>query len=165
MAKLAASCIVNLVLRVFVFVLLLISLILICTNTTTAKGTDVFAEQDFRFQDVIAYRYMLSSIVIGTAFVLLQLAFTIYNVIAKSEGNLLFDFYGDKIMSYVLATGAASGFGVTNDMQMLFNKLNIFLGDDFYAKSYASASLLLLATVCTAVLSVFSSYALIPKTV
>lgn len=76
MEKSAASCIVSLVLRVFVFVLLLISLILICTNTTTAKRTDVFAEQDFRFQDVIAYRYVLAQWNINNA----KLTFSFMNL-------------------------------------------------------------------------------------
>ncbi|EXC20163.1 hypothetical protein L484_011407 [Morus notabilis] len=105
---------------------------------------------------------MLSAIVIGTAYALLQLAFTIYNAVSNGEGNHLFDFYGDKIVSYLLATGAAAGFGVTNDMKTLIELLSTF--GNFYEKAYASASLLFLAFVCTAVLSVLSSYAL-PKTV
>ncbi|KAL5569092.1 hypothetical protein UlMin_025667 [Ulmus minor] len=158
----AASRIANLVLRVFTLILLFISLIVLCTNTKTLDTTDGGTTK-FRFRNVVAYRYMLSAIVFGTAYSLLQLAFCIYNIVSKGEGNILFDFYGDKIISYVLATGAAAGFGVTKDMKDLVELLEIDLGN-FYDKAYASASLLFLAFFCTAILSVLSSYAL-PKRV
>ncbi|GMN57219.1 hypothetical protein TIFTF001_026334 [Ficus carica] len=157
MATSAASRVANLVLRVITVVLLLISLIVISTNSKV----DEINEVKLKFQNVKAYRYMLSAIVIGTAYGLLQLAFTIHNLVSNGEGNLLFDFYGDKIVSYLLATGAAAGFGVTVDMKTLFESINYDFGN-FYAKAYASSSLLLLAFLCTAVLSVLSSYAL-PK--
>lgn len=67
-----------------------------------------------------------------------------------------------QIVSYLLATGAAAGFGVTVDMKTLIELLSTFDFGNFYAKGYASSSLLLLAFFCTAVLSVLSSYAL-PK--
>ncbi|XP_010098524.2 CASP-like protein 4D1 [Morus notabilis] len=145
MARSAASRTANLVLRVFTIVLLLISLIVICSNTKT----DEYTGGRIKFQDVIAYRYMLSAIVIGTAYALLQLAFAIYNAVSNGEGNHLFDFYGDKIASYLLATGAAAGFGVTNDMKTLIELLSTYDFGNFYEKAYASASLLFLAFVCT----------------
>ncbi|KAL5569090.1 hypothetical protein UlMin_025665 [Ulmus minor] len=152
--------IANLILRVFTLVLLIIALIVLAINS---KTLDLITgeEVELRFQDIYAYRYMLSAIVIGTAYTLLQLAFSIYHIINNAKDNvyLLFDFYGDKIISYLLATGAAAGFGLTKDMN---EAIDISELEDFYAKGYASASLLLLAFVCTAVLSVLSSYAL-PK--
>ncbi|XP_062087318.1 CASP-like protein 4D1 [Humulus lupulus] len=156
MAKSAASKIASLVLRILTIVLLLISLVVLSTNSKTVE-TDLGVAQ-IRFKDILAYRYVLFTIVIGVAYSLLQLVFTIFEVIRSSEGNLVFDFYGDKIISYVLATGAGSGFGVTNDMKQLYE-----LGN-FFEKSYASISLLFLGFICTAVLSVLSSYAL-PKPV
>ncbi|KAM6582554.1 hypothetical protein CsatB_009556 [Cannabis sativa] len=154
MAKSTASKVASLVLRILTIVLLLISLIVLTTTSKTVE-TDS-GDVRLRFNDIIAYRYVLFTMVIGVAYSLLQLAFTIFSVISGSEGNLIFDFYGDKIISYVLATGAGAGFGVTNDMKQLLE-----LGN-FFEKSYASISLLFLAFICTAVLSVLSSYAL-PK--
>ena len=68
-----------------------------------------------------------------------------------------------QVISYILATGAAAAFGATKDMKPLLSLATIG-SDKFFNKGYASASLLLLGFVCTAILSVLSSYAL-PKKV
>nr|XP_023909295.1 CASP-like protein 4D1 [Quercus suber]XP_023926940.1 CASP-like protein 4D1 [Quercus suber]POE92467.1 casp-like protein 4d1 [Quercus suber]POF14619.1 casp-like protein 4d1 [Quercus suber] len=160
----SASRIVTLLLKVFNFVLLLISLIVLTTNTATAY-TEVLTFK-VRFNDIYAYRYMLATNVIGFAYTLLQIAFSIFHIIMgnhliSGDGGALLDFYGDKVISYLLATGAAAGFGVTVDLKETFG---LFIDRSFYEKAYASASLLLLAFVCTAILSVISSYA-VPKKV
>ncbi|KAM7271118.1 hypothetical protein ACFE04_030332 [Oxalis oulophora] len=110
------------------------------------------------FHDVYSYRYMMATIVFGMLYALLQMVFKFYSFntrksIIAGDGGLLFDFYGDKVITYFMATGAAAGFGATKDLQ----------GSDsssFYDKGYASASLLLLAFFCSAIISIFSSYAL-----
>ncbi|EXC20164.1 hypothetical protein L484_011408 [Morus notabilis] len=158
--------IVSLVLWVFTFILLLIALIVLATDTIDREYSLV-TYGVHKFDDLYAYRYMLSVIVFGIAYSLLRLAFSIYHYIISDckagKVNLLFDFYGDKIISYLLATGAAAGFGVTKDMNRLFDS-NYYYSfeqvDDFCAKGYASASLVLIAFLCTATLSVRSSYAL-----
>ncbi|PON56630.1 CASP-like protein 4D, partial [Parasponia andersonii] len=108
--------------------------------------------------------YVFSTIVIGTAYAILQLPLTIYSVVSNGEGIPLFDFYGDKvinlvtfgqIMSYLLATGAGAGFGITKDTKSLFEMLNTDLGN-FYDKSNAATCLLFLAFICPAMLSMFS---------
>ncbi|XP_024027289.1 CASP-like protein 4D1 [Morus notabilis] len=78
----------------------------------------------------------------------------------RRRGKLLFDFYGEKIMSYMLASGAAAGLAVTVNYQNNFDSLKVF--SEFYEKAYASSSILLLAFVLAAALSVISTYAL-PK--
>ncbi|GMN74281.1 hypothetical protein TIFTF001_052346 [Ficus carica] len=60
----------------------------------------------------------------------------------------------------MLASGVAAEFAVTVDFQNKFESFADF--GQFYGKSYASASLLLLAVLFNVVLSVLSSYAL-PK--
>jgi hypothetical protein len=74
-------------------------------------------------------------------------------------GHICFVF--GQVVSYILATGAAAAFGATKELKTQLAGLG---GDKFFNKGYASASLLLLGFVCTAILSVFSSYAL-PKKV
>ncbi|KAJ9160108.1 hypothetical protein P3X46_025539 [Hevea brasiliensis] len=111
-----------LVLRVLTFIFLLASLIILTTNTATLEVDLV--EVKVHFKDVYAYRYMVAAIVIGFAYTILQMAFTLYHVATgnramSDDGSLVFDFYGDKVISYVLATGAAAGFGVTKDMKLL----------------------------------------------
>lgn len=163
----SASRIVTLLLKVLNFVLLLISLIVLATNTATVY-TEVQTLK-IRFNDVYAYRYMFATNVIGFAYTLLQIAFSIFHIIMgksliSGDGGVLLDFYGDKVLSYLLATGAAAGFGVTKDLKAAFDAFGLAVDKSFYEKAYASASLLLLAFVSTAILSVISSYAL-PKKV
>ncbi|GMN38740.1 hypothetical protein TIFTF001_007976 [Ficus carica] len=60
----------------------------------------------------------------------------------------------------MLASGAAAGLAVTVDYQNKFDPFHVF--SRFYDKAYVSASVLLIAFLFTATLSMFSSYAL-PK--
>ncbi|KAI8030203.1 CASP-like protein 4D1 [Camellia lanceoleosa] len=157
------SPVVTLMLRVLTFIFLLISLIILATNNTILSTN--IATIKIRFSDVYAYKYMLFTILIGLAYTLLQTLFTIYQM---STGNRLggdclcqFDFYADKLMSYILATGAAAGFGATIDLKSVLEGNGSGL-DHFFNKGNAAASLLLLGFLCTAVLSILSSLAL-PK--
>ncbi|KAI4352115.1 hypothetical protein L6164_006396 [Bauhinia variegata] len=145
-----------LVLRILTFVFLLIALILIAINKDSDLGV--------KFSDVYSYRYMISTIVIGFAYNLLQMAFSFFGLVSGNRvitgnGGYLFDFYGDKVISYLLATGCGAGFGASKD---LHNATDGYDLSNFFAKSYASASLLLFGFLFTAVASIFSSYAL-PK--
>ncbi|KAI5346387.1 PREDICTED: CASP [Prunus dulcis] len=148
----------SLILRIITFILLLISLIVLGTNTMEIN------QSKLRFQDIYAYRYMLSTIVIGTAYSLLQLALSIQNVVSGQDGILLLDFFGDKLISNLLATGTCA---LTVDTKRLTDADPRFVSIDirkFYDKAYALASLLLLAFCSTAMLSIISSYTL-PKRV
>ncbi|KAK1571017.1 hypothetical protein Q3G72_010579 [Acer saccharum] len=126
-------------LRFFTIAALFASIIVLTTNSAYLEIASV--ELKLQFKDIYAY--------------------STGNRIITGDGSFTFDFFGDKIVSYLLATGAAAGFGATKDMKSVFQGV---LGDTdkFFNKGYASASLLLIAFVCTAMLSVFSSYAL-PK--
>ncbi|RDX81412.1 hypothetical protein CR513_37916 [Mucuna pruriens] len=147
-----------LLLRVLTFVFLLIALILIAVD----KFTDEDTGDKTKFNDVYAYRYMLSTIVLGFAYTLLQMAFSIFTVVSgnrvlSGDGGYLFDFFGDKIISYLLLSGSAAGFGFSVDFHRLDNSINSFVG-----KANASASLLLIGFLFTAIASTFTSFAL-PK--
>ncbi|KAI5575012.1 hypothetical protein POPTR_010G204700v4 [Populus trichocarpa] len=152
-------------LRVLTFAFLMVSLVIMTTNTGTIEiGIDEFK---VRSKDFYSYRYMLAAIAFGLTYTILQIALTLNHISKRNgaqtsgDGNLVFDFYGDKVVSYILATGAAAAFGATKELKTQLAGLG---GDKFFNKGYASASLLLLGFVCTAILSVFSSYAL-PKKV
>ncbi|XP_059669189.1 CASP-like protein 4D1 [Cornus florida] len=148
-------------LRVVTFISLMISLIILTTNTATLYIN--LENIKLRFNDVYAYRYMLATIVFGIAYTLLQTAFTIFQVSMGKrlggDGLYQFDFFGDKVMSYILATGAAAGFGVTIDLKPFFLGSSI---NHFFNKASVAASLLLIVFLFTAVSSVFLSIAL-PK--
>ncbi|KAM7499262.1 hypothetical protein LguiA_023676 [Lonicera macranthoides] len=157
------SPVVALLVRVLTFACLLISIVILTTNTATL--TLNFAEIKLRFKDIYAYRYMVASIVFGIVYTLLQIAFTIYQVSTGNrlggDGIYLFDFYGDKLISYVLATGTGAGFGVTKDLKAGFAGTSSSI-DEFFNKGYAAASILLFAFLFSAVSSIFSSLSL-PK--
>ncbi|CAL9008026.1 unnamed protein product [Prunus brigantina] len=155
----ASSRIASLILRILTFILLLISLIVLATNTIGSSDDD----SKVRFTDFYAYRYMLATIVIGIAYTLLQLVLTIFNIVRSGDSMPFLDFFGDKFISYVLATGAAAGFGLTVDLKRLMDASEVDTLN-FDDKAFASASLLLLAFVTTAILSIISAYTL-PKRV
>ncbi|KAL2541741.1 CASP-like protein 4D1 [Abeliophyllum distichum] len=152
-----------LVVRILTFICLLISVIIIVTNTVTISNG--ISEVKIKFNDFYAYRYMLSTAVLGIAYTLVQSAFTIFRV---STGNRIggdasaqIDFYGDKLISYVLATGAAAGFGLSVDSNR-GNGSESSDTKDFFDKANAAASLLLIGFLLSAISSVISSVSL-PK--
>ncbi|CAI0411338.1 unnamed protein product [Linum tenue] len=156
-----------LILRLLTLACLLISLVILTTNTATLQVITNFSAAGptltgitVHFKDIYTYRYMLGATVVGMAYTMLQIGFALCSIATGRDGSLTFDFYGDKVISYILATGSAAAFGATRDMKPLFAGVGNV--DKFFNKGYASASLLLLGFVCTAILSVMSSYAL-PK--
>uniref|UniRef100_M1CNK4 CASP-like protein n=1 Tax=Solanum tuberosum TaxID=4113 RepID=M1CNK4_SOLTU len=89
---------VSLIVRVVTLIFLLISLIVIATNSYTTSVS--FIDIKTKSTDFYAYRYLISSVVIGMAYTLLQTAFSIFFVTTGNrlggEGLCLLDFYGDK---------------------------------------------------------------------
>ncbi|VVB02715.1 unnamed protein product [Arabis nemorensis] len=156
--------VVILLLRVLTAVFLVITVIILSTNSVTIESQGNSLK--FHFKDVYAYRYMLSAAVIGLVYAVIQLFFTISQFATgiKNPLNYQVDFYGDKVISYLVATGSAAGFGVSKDLKDVFIALVALDSTDpvdkFFSRGYASASLLLFAFICLAVLSVFSSYAI-----
>ncbi|XP_059309820.1 CASP-like protein PIMP1 [Lycium ferocissimum] len=152
---------VGLIVRILTLICLLSSLIVIATNTQTTS-TD-FVDIKIKSTDFYAYRYLISTVVIGIAYTLLQTAFTIFFVNTGNrlggEGLCLFDFYGDKFISYFLATGAAASFGMTQDLRRLVANDE---GSKFINTANAAASLCLIGFCFSAASSIFSSFAL-PK--
>ncbi|KAL3837777.1 hypothetical protein ACJIZ3_022368 [Penstemon smallii] len=163
------SPVVTLIVRVLTFTCLLISVIIIATNKATSiidinLATNTATSVEMKFSDFYAYRYMLASGVIGMAYTVLQIAFTIFYVSSGNrfggDGLTLLEFYGDKVLSYLLATGAAACFGLTVDLNRLPE--NDSEAQGFLNKANAAASLLFIGFIFSAISSVFSSLSL-PK--
>ncbi|CAN1746978.1 CASP-like protein 4D1 [Linum perenne] len=155
------------ILRILTLICLLISMVILTTNTVTLQVVTNFSATGpnivgikIHFKDIYTYRYLLGATVVGIAYMLLQIVLTMCSIAKGRDGSLMFDFYGDKVISYILATGSAAALGATRDMKPLFAGVGNV--DKFFNKGYASASMLFLGFVCTAILSVMSSYAL-PK--
>uniref|UniRef100_A0A1J3E313 CASP-like protein n=1 Tax=Noccaea caerulescens TaxID=107243 RepID=A0A1J3E313_NOCCA len=153
-----------LLLRVLTGAFLVITVIILSTNSVTIESEGNALK--IHFKDVYAYRYMFSAAVIGLLYAVIQLFFTIseFATAMKNPFNYQLDFYGDKIISYVAVTGSAAGFGVSKDLKDAFIALVALDStepvDNFFSRGYASASMLLFAFLCLAVLSVFSSHAI-----
>ncbi|XP_057789141.1 CASP-like protein PIMP1 [Salvia miltiorrhiza] len=147
----------TLIVRVVTLVCLLISVIVIATNNPEVDGGKM------KFNDFYAYRYMLATGVVGIAYTFLQIAFTIYFVSTGNRlggnGLMFLDFFGDKALSYLLATGAAAGFGLTVDLNRIGFESDV---KDFLNKANAAASLLFFGFIFSVVSSIFSSFSL-PK--
>uniref|UniRef100_A0A7N2LH90 CASP-like protein n=1 Tax=Quercus lobata TaxID=97700 RepID=A0A7N2LH90_QUELO len=124
-----------------------------------------------------SYSYMLGISVDGIGYTLLQtIAFVMFWIVMNNDKGLtLFEFYGDKVVSYLLATAAGVGIGASIDFKDLVDgKFSMsYYNDEFvsagklsttyYNNGLVSAGSLLLAIVCTASLSIMSSYALQKK--
>ncbi|QCE16512.1 CASP-like protein 4D1 [Vigna unguiculata] len=146
-------------LRVLTFIFLFIALILIAV----AKQTDDNTGEKIKFSDFYTYRYMISTIIIGFVYNLLQMGFSIFTVVSgnrvlNGDGGYLFDFFGDKIISYFLISGSSAGFGLTVELRRGAPS------NSFTDKAHASASLLLIGFLFTVIASTFTSFALSKKT-
>ncbi|XP_009596282.1 CASP-like protein PIMP1 [Nicotiana tabacum] len=144
--------VVSLLMRFLTFIFLLVSLIVLVTDSTV-ESVDIFGFP-VKATDFYAYRYMISAITIGMAYTLLLVVLTIFHTISASpiggKRVAYFEFYSDKVISYLLATGAAAGLGFSVEY-------NRNLGIDFFNVANAAASLLLLGSFFSALSSVLSS--------
>ncbi|KAK4425229.1 CASP-like protein PIMP1 [Sesamum alatum] len=131
---------VCLIVRILTLVCLLISLILLTTATGTASVSD--------YTD-IKTAFAVFQVTTGTRF--------------GGNGLVYIDFYGDKVVSCILATGAAASFGMTQDFKNLLDISALGISH-FINVTNAAASLCFLGFVFSLVSSVFSSFSL-PKTV
>ncbi|KAL2526169.1 CASP-like protein 4D2 [Abeliophyllum distichum] len=155
---------VSLIVRILTFVCLLISLIVLTTATGTASNSD-YGDIKIKFKDFRAFRYLCAATVIGLVYTLLQTVLTIIHVSTGNrfggDGLVYIDFYGDKVVSYIVATGAAASFGMTQDLKNMVDIEGLGISH-FIRTTDAAASLCLLGFLFVAISSIFSSFAL-PK--
>ncbi|XP_049354816.1 CASP-like protein PIMP1 [Solanum verrucosum] len=150
----------SLVMRLITFSCLLVSLIVIATNsfdTFNIYGLPIRVDST----DIHVYRYMISADVIGMAYTLLLIVLIFFQVKSGSpidSGLAYFEFYGDKIILFLLATGAAAGLGLTVEYNRIKDNdettQNI---QNFINIANASASVLLLGSISSAISSIISS--------
>nr|GMC94190.1 CASP-like protein PIMP1 [Ipomoea batatas] len=172
----ATSPVAVLIVRILTLIFLLASLILITTNTVTLPGFGG-VKIKLKFHNFTAYRYLAATLILGLAYTLLQTAFAISQACTgKSIGGERFSefvFFGDKVVSYLLATGAAASLAITQELKKQNYTIKIYkMGmnetyveddmDKFANKASVAARLCLIGFLFAATSSVFSSYAL-PK--
>ncbi|KAK1552273.1 hypothetical protein Q3G72_013581 [Acer saccharum] len=137
----------------------------------------------FTFKDIIAYRYVLATAAVGFVYTIIQIPFAIYHAIKekrvfKNQFLPEFDFYADKMVAFLLATGVGAGFALTFELKKFvkdfFDSLRRNLGtprvdesdsalNKFLDKALFATGLLFLGFLCMAVLSIFSSINKITK--
>ncbi|KAM3338692.1 CASP-like protein PIMP1 [Capsicum galapagoense] len=151
---------VNLFLRVLSFVCLATSVTILTTSSSDMSVASVFhgdVEVKYRSTDFYAYRYMLACSSAGFVYSLLQTAIAI---IQFKTGDCIsdklshFDVYADKIMSMIVGTGAAAGFGLTVDLNRLPNRAMVTV--DFLNKENAAASFCIVGFACNMISSFIS---------
>ncbi|CAK7324849.1 unnamed protein product [Dovyalis caffra] len=169
-----AIAISTLLLRIFTLLALAACVVLLVTNyfrdAVFGDGSKV------TFKNLTTYRFVLSAAVIGAAYTLLQLPFALYYVFKEKrliKGDLLleFDFYGDKTIAFLVASGVGAGFAVSVEIKNIFKELfNAFadagfegtddakdLYDKFLNRGMIATGALAFGFVCMAILSVISS--------
>ncbi|KAM6562937.1 hypothetical protein CsatB_022935 [Cannabis sativa] len=137
------------------------------------------------FKDVNSYRYVIGTAAIGAAYLIVQLPFAIYYGWKGKRlipGKVLaeLDFYGDKLVSLLAASGVGAGFATTFELKdfvpdamdtlILFGE-SAGIGADFIGllqeernkitgflnKGYIASGILLAACVFIIIVSVLSS--------
>ncbi|XP_060212545.1 CASP-like protein PIMP1 [Lycium barbarum] len=158
-----------LAIRAITFIFLFVSLIVIATDSfETSETLETLDEYDFtlnvkanvKSSDFSAYRYMISADAIGMAYTLLIVWLTISHVKSGSpidSGLAYFEFYSDKVILFLLSTGAAAGLGLTVEFNRVTHKEIISDKQKFINMANASASLLLLGSISSFISSVVSS--------
>ncbi|KAL3512475.1 hypothetical protein ACH5RR_025192 [Cinchona calisaya] len=110
-----------LVLRVITLLVLAGSIVVMgLNNFKLSDGTKT------SFSDLHAYRYVVAVAGVGFVYSLIQLPFAIHYAATEKRwirNDCLpeFDFYGDKLVSFLLASGVGVGFGVTFEIKRFLN--------------------------------------------
>ncbi|PRQ59115.1 hypothetical protein RchiOBHm_Chr1g0366621 [Rosa chinensis] len=165
------SRIVTIVLRVLAAIVLFVSLVmLVANNQDYPDPSDNGNTKTARFYDQVGFQYMAATTALG-------IGFSIYGTVVvalrikrgNDEGNLLIDFYGQKVLSNLLVTGAVAGFLT---VQAVEKALSDYVGDTFavlvtnnyYWGMYKTCSgLVLLGFFLSVALSILSSHTLVRR--
>ncbi|KAL6181384.1 hypothetical protein ACLB2K_048039 [Fragaria x ananassa] len=171
-----------LVFRIFTLVACVVSGLLLALDNFTDDGEKV------RFYDFISFRYVLCAAAIGAAYSLLQLPFNIYYTctnkrLIRNGCMPNFDFYSDKVVTLVLASGVGAGFAAAFELKKAFKLLLAVIAfaqlaaqsadydvdnsstsvqdpskyNHFFDMAIISSGILLVGAVCMAVVSILTS--------
>ncbi|XP_073284602.1 CASP-like protein 4D1 [Primulina huaijiensis] len=142
-------------LRIFTLLALAASIVVMVLN----KAKDVDGSEAM-FYDIIGYRYVVAVGGVGVIYTLIQIPFAIYNVAQEKRwihnGFIQeFDFYGDKVIAFLLATGVGVGFGISFEFQRFFHPIGE--GKKYLNMANISTGILLAGFASMALLCIFSS--------
>ncbi|XP_054789754.1 CASP-like protein 4D1 [Prosopis cineraria] len=159
-----------LVLRIIALAASVATIALVVTNNVKFESLNDF---EWKFQDIMAFRYVLAAAAISAAYGLIQLPFAVYYAVKQKRlirnGCLSdFDFIGDKVISLVLASAVGAGIGVSYEIKKsledTFKSEGIPKSDPirstankFLDRGIIASSVLALACLCMAIVSLISS--------
>ncbi|XP_009777608.1 CASP-like protein 4D1 [Nicotiana tabacum] len=158
------------VLRILTLASCAAALALIVTNNFKLDGDKT------KFSDIKGFRYVLAAAAGGVLYSLIQLPFALYYAVKEKrliKGDFLpmFDFYGDKVIAFFLASGVGVGFGVSIELKKFIDQLvDSFelLGVDgleefqdksqkFLDRGIIASGILLVGFTTMAILTIFTS--------
>ncbi|KAK9115871.1 hypothetical protein Sjap_014818 [Stephania japonica] len=170
--------ITNLVFRILSLVFLLGSAIVLGSNSLKVMLNSSI-EITANAKTIHAYKFGVVLSAFGILYGFLQLPFSIYQLCTAKHliGFLNFTVYADKVMSYVLITGAAAVYGLAIDTKKFIDSLDdVFVQsgssdlndirskhDTFSKRASAGATLLLIGFLCVTTSSILSSLYLAKK--
>nr|GMC98262.1 CASP-like protein PIMP1 [Ipomoea batatas] len=120
--------VLNLALRIVSFASLVVSIIVFVSATSANNNYDhaAFMYDDvktkFTFNDFFSYRYTVAVNGIGILYSFAQIVSAVVHGKSgdhSNQGLVKFNLYGDKVVSILLGTGVAAGFGLTLDLKHL----------------------------------------------
>ncbi|KAK7270672.1 hypothetical protein RJT34_25995 [Clitoria ternatea] len=125
------------------------------------------------FRDFNSYWYELVVAAIAGAYCIVQLPFAIYHSVhgkrfIRNQVLPEFDFHGDKVITYLVASGIGAGFAVTLEFKKFFDRLFDLAGtpkkdptrsttDKFFVRAIIASSVLIVAFLAMAIVSAISS--------
>ncbi|XP_073060230.1 CASP-like protein 4D1 [Primulina eburnea] len=153
----ARRAILNTILFLSIFILLALAASIVVMVLNKAKAVD---GSEVMFYDIIGYRYVVAVGGIGVIYTLIQRPFAIYNVAQEKRwtrnGFLQeFNFYGDKLTAFLLATGVGVGFGISFEFQIFVHPIGE--GKKYLKMANISTGILLAGFASMALLCIFSS--------
>ncbi|XP_060202953.1 CASP-like protein 4D1 [Lycium barbarum] len=110
-----------------------------------------------QFRGIKSYRYVLAAAAGGILYSLIQLPFAMYHAVKEKRlirGEFLpiFDFYGDKVIAFFLASGVGLGFGVSVEL-----KVQDIERGEIIERGYIASGLLLAGFTTMAILTILTS--------
>ncbi|KAF3642258.1 putative protein NRDE2 -like protein [Capsicum annuum] len=146
----SSRAIINSILALRILILLLCAASLAIIVITMLRGS---IKSEFR--GIKSYRYVVAAASGGILYSLIQLPFAMYYAIKEKRlirGKFLptFDFYGDKVIAFLLASGVGLGFGVS------FEFKDIKSGETI-ERGYIASGLLMGGFITMALLTILTS--------
>ncbi|KAF8694496.1 hypothetical protein HU200_038241 [Digitaria exilis] len=163
-----ALAVVTLVLQVITLCTLAASLVVIATAPRTqydmvyAFSIEIDDFNQYYFQDLYTFRYVLSVAAIGCAYTLMLFPLAIIAIVqgrrVGGTSAARFLIFTDIVVCALLTSGGAAGLGLVVDDQRRHRHLFDSAQKKFYTFFDASCGLLLAAAVCTVIIIMVSVY-------